>query len=150
MSGRLVANDRVKAGEIVDASLMELTENFTSKGNAKRLSSEHTERVRMEKENGVESSLPKKEEPGKETPGRSEAFSKYLADLPKKEEEKMKEREQRLFSTGRRKGKLRISAERESDTHDYPAEDAMKLRREVLGMSLFPNLYNRSNLLKAM
>lgn len=163
MSGRLTDSNRVKHGEIVDADLMELTENYGEGATSMKLASEYKVRRDMEKKMGVaeessdeeeekkpmESSMEKKEK-GKETPGRSEAFSKYLAKLPGREAKMMKERDAVFGGRGRRGRKLEIAKHKEGERHEYPAEDAMKLRKEVLSVSLFPNLYNRTNLLHAM
>ena len=157
MSGRLTDSNRVKHGEIVDADLMELTENYGEGATSMKLASEYKVRRDMEKQMGVaeessdeEKPMEKKEEKGKETPGRSEAFSKYLAKLPGREAKMMKERDAVFGGRGRRGRKLEIAKHKEGERHEYPAEDAMKLRKEVLSVSLFPNLYNRTNLLHAM
>ena len=155
MSGRVVDSDRIKHGEIVAPDLMDLTENYGEDANAMRISSEYKNRRRMRKElAGEDTSSDEDEKPHrilkKETPGQSESLSKYLEKLPEREKRMMKYRESAFEGGGRRKRKVEMGKNTEGDSHMYPAKDALKLRKEVLGLSLFPNLYNKNTLLAGM
>lgn len=154
MSGRVIDSDAVKSGEIVDFDLMDLTENYGQGANAARMAAQHTVRSgRMRRKEDDEMSLSELEEmeeaKGKpkasERMGVSSEFSRFLATLPARERERMRYQRQ-LFKTGKRKGKLEIAKNKEGDKHEYPAMEAQELREHILGASLFPNLYNHSNL----
>ena len=89
---------------------------------------------------------------GKKRPeraGMSSEMSRFLATLPARERERMRYQRQ-LFKTNKRKGKVEIAKHKEGETHEYPAMEAQELREHILGASLFPNLYNRKNLLVSM
>ena len=155
-------SDRVKHGELVDFDLMNLTENYGEGRSAMKMSAEH--KVRKDEERRMrdddEMSLSEKEEEkekekGKripDRPGMSRGLTKYLAKLPASQRERMRRQAEQPFSSmGRKRSKkLEIAKHREGETHMYPAEDADKLRKEVLSVSLFPNLYNKQNLLVSM
>lgn len=154
-------SDAIKSGEIVDFELMNLTENYGEGASAMKISAEHKirggriRRARDEDEMSL-SELEEMEEEeakkGKKAPeraGMSREMSRFLATLPARERERMR-RQRELFKGGKRKGKLEIAKHKEGESHDYPAMEAQELRERVLGASLFPNLYNRKNLLMSM
>lgn len=158
MSGRVMDSDRVKHGEILDMDLMNLTENYGEGASAMRMAGEYKERRRqmgrkpreeMSESEEEERHVLRKKLP-EEMPGQTEQMNKYLARLPERHKEKMRMEEGRLFDGGRRKGKVEVARHKEGESHMYPAADADKLRREVLSVSLFPNLYNKKNLLMSM
>ena len=159
MSGRVADSDAIKSGETVDFDLMNLTENYGEGANAMKISAEHKvrgrgrPRVKDEDEMSL-SELEEMEEreKGKKAPersGMSSEMSRFLATLPARERERMR-RQRQLFKTSKRKGKVEIAKHREGERHDYPAMEAQELRERVLGASLFPNLYNKHNLLVSM
>lgn len=151
-------SDRVKSGEVVDFDLMNLTENFGEGANAMRMSAEHKVRgggIREKEDDEMSLSEEEEMRERKRLPdrmGMSKGLSTYLAKLPASEREKMRREKDSTFEGGgRRRGKkLEIARHKEGESHTYPAENADALRKDILGMSLFPNLYNKKNLLMSM
>lgn len=153
MSGRVANSDRTKKGELVSAELMSLTKDQGGEAsNPARITSEY--KVRKSEMAGEAESSDEEETRKRfvdpETPGRSKDLSKYLAKLPSREKAMMESRSEPFSGRGRRGRKLEIAKHKEGDTHEYPAKDADALRKEILSVSLFPNLYNRSTLLRGM
>lgn len=84
----------------------------------------------------------------------SDAFKRKLMNISGREKALREEFERKAVEYGgRMKGMGKREMKKElgdRKTHQYPAKNADALRKEVLSMSLFPNLYNRKNLLKTM
>lgn len=167
MSGRVVDSDYVKPGEILPVSFVALTEQNNPTENSAQIQAEYLERRKMR---GLASEQPEMMKPtsephlyggrgrspspppsrvGKERVGMSKALSGFLERLPSKEQEKREEQDRPFPARGHKKGHLGVPVG-EKKAHNYPAKSADALRKDVLSLSLFPNLYNRSTLLRGM
>ena len=141
---------------------MVLTDETNDKDeNSARISSEFTEgnRRRADIEGRLDKVLARLSRLTEEPRARPEVAEKagqtkeYTASLMRMEERlKEKAREQRYIDARglkqRQPGMGRGPTE--GERHVYPVEEASKLRAEILSKSLFPNLYNRANLMSAM
>ena len=176
MSGRLVdlEDDTRAIMSILPISLVALTEMNSPLENSAAIQSEYLERRTMRIRAGKKSATMVLDEPDtpyvmggrratspmrgsepfklpkKERMGMSAELGGYLEELPKREAEKRERRSEPFPSRyGKKTGQLGVP-DFKAPPHKYPAEHVDTLRKEVLSVSLFPNLYNRSNLLKAM
>jgi len=84
-------------------------------------------------------------------PGMSKQYSKYLFKLADKLSEKS-EQKLEISDVPRRMSQRErgVKASQMAIEHKYPAEPKEKLRKEILANSLFPSIYNRKNLMRAM
>ena len=175
MSGRLVdlEDDTRAIASILPITLVALTEMNNPLENSASIQSQYLERRAMRIRAGGKSATMVLDEPDtpyvgrpramspmrgsepfrlpkKERKGMSAELGGYLEELPKREAEKRERRSEPFPSRyGKKTGQLGVP-DFKAPPHKYPAEHVDTLRKEVLSVSLFPNLYNRSNLLKAM
>ena len=85
-------------------------------------------------------------------PSSSDAFKRMLMNMPGKEKALREEFERRAVEHGVGR-KLREAPAKEAArrlVHTYPAASADALRKQILSVSLFPNLYNKKTLLAGM
>lgn len=125
MSGRLVNSARVKKGEILPVQYVSLAEGNKPGETAAEIESVYLDYNKKRDFSGE----------FRDTVLGNADHERGGKDLPSR----MSMREQGV-----------PAKEMNSADHFYEAEPSNKFRKEILSASLFPNLYNRSNLLKSM
>ena len=140
MAGRLITDTRVKEGELVPLDVTHLTneEDKTIQRSAEMraiYSTAHKLNKILTKHYGDVVA-----EPRKEVEGESES------DI---EEQKVgiSSREKRL---SRSKALKEMKASTAGEKHIYPTKERHSLRADILSASLFPNIFNRKNLVASM
>ena len=164
MSGRVVdlEDDTRAIMSILPITMLALTEMNNPMENSASIQGQYLERRAMRLRTGNRSAIlmPEPETPyvgrrrrspspvreGRERPGMSKALSGFLEDLPAKEAEKRKRRDEPFPTRRGQPGALGVPAIK-AKAHEYPARPHDKLKEEVLKVSLFPNLYNKKTLL---
>lgn len=167
MSGRVVdlEDDTRAIMNILPITMLALTEMNNPMENSAAIQGQYLERRAMRLRTGRRSAVLIPDEPGtpyvdgrrspspvregRERPGMSKSMSGFLENLPEKEAEKRKRRDEPFPARRGQGGALGIPALK-GKAHEYPAEPYDKLREEVLKVSLFPNLYNKKTLLRGM
>lgn len=162
MSGRVTDSDYVKPGEILPVNYIVLGEANAPILNSATIQSQYLERRRMRslasehpsvmmpvanKSRDRSASPPSRD--GKERVGMSKSFSAYLENLPAKEKEKREKQDVPFPGHQGEKSSLKINAGRKV-AHNYAAKSRDSLRKDILSVSLFPNLYNHKSLLAGM
>ena len=166
MSGRVTDSDYVKPGEVLPVNYIVLTDENSSTKPVASIQAEYLQRRRMRGyaaqhpdimnptvhqtlSRGRDRSASPPSRLGKERVGMSKAFSGYLESLPAKEQEKRERQDVPFPGKVDRKAQLGVlSGPRQP--HNYAAKNRDTLRKDILSVSLFPNLYNHKSLLAGM